>query len=87
MARYSMNTISIYRGNAPSTLQAVVPLLEVLFGGGTAPRSPHFVRDVHTTGGQPLIGHGFLTINNSRMTVLQTSVTMKQPPLTLTHLW
>ena len=50
------------------------------------PRSPHFVRVVHTTGGQPLIGHGVLTINNSRMAVLKTLVTVKRPSLTLTHL-
>ena len=48
----------------------------------TAPRLPHFVRVVHTTGGWPLIGHGFFTINNNRMTVLQTLVTEKQPSLT-----
>ena len=33
-----------------------------------------------------MIGYGFLTINNSRMTVPQALVTEKQPPLTLTHL-
>ena len=63
-----------------------VPWLEGLLGSGTAPRSPHFVRAVHATGRGPLIGHGFLIINNSRMTVLQTLVTEKRPPLTLTHL-
>ena len=48
---------------------------------------PHFIQVVHTTGGRQLIGHGFLTIsNNSRMTVLQTLVTKKQPPLISTHL-
>ena len=51
------------------------------------PKSPHFVRVVHTTGRQPLIGHCFLTIENGRMTILQMLVTKKQPPLTLTHLW
>ena len=50
------------------------------------PRSPHFVRVVHTIGKRPLIGHSFLPINNSGMTV-QALVTKKQPPLTLTHLW
>ena len=60
--------------------------LEVLLGGGTALRSPHFIRVVHTTGRRPLIGHGFLTVNNSRMTVLQTLVTERQPPLNVTHL-
>ena len=49
--------------------------------------SPHFVQVVNTTGGQPVIGHGVLTVTNSRMTVLKMLVTMKQPPLTLTHLW
>ena len=60
--------------------------LEVFLGGGTTPRSPHFVRVVHTTGGWPLIGHDFITVNNSRMTVLQTLVTEKRPPLTSTTL-
>ena len=70
--------------NTPFTLQAVVPRLEVLLGSGTAPlpRSPHFIWVVHTTGGQPLIGHSFLTSNNRRMTVLLTLVTRKQPQLT-----
>ena len=31
--------------DVPFTLQEVVPHLEVFLGGGTAPRSPHFVRD------------------------------------------
>ena len=62
----------------PIHIQAVVPELP--------PRSPHFVRVVHTTGGRPLIGHGVLTVNNSLMTVLVTLVTVKQPPLALTHL-
>ena len=60
--------------------------LEVFLGGGTAPRLPHFVRVVHTIVGQPLIRHSFLTVNNSQMTVLQTLVTERQPPLTSTHL-
>ena len=47
------------------------------------PRSPHFIRVVHTTGGRPLIGHDVLTVNNSLMTVLQTLVTETQPPLTI----
>ena len=51
------------------------------------PRSPHLVQVIHTTCRQLLIGHGFLTVNSSRMTVLQTLATEKQPPLTLTHLW
>ena len=73
--------------NAPFILQVVVPRLEFFLGSGTAPpRSPHFVRVVHTIGGRPLIGHSVLTVNNSRMTVLQTMVTEKQPPLTLTQL-
>ena len=63
-----------------------IPWLEILLCGGTAPRSPHLVRVVHTTGGEPLLGHTSLTINNSRITVLQTLVTEKQPPLTSTHL-
>ena len=29
---------------------------------------------------------GVLTVNNSRMTILKMLVTMKRPPLTLTHL-
>ena len=45
--------------------------LEVLLTGRTTPRAPHFVRVVYTTGVRPLIGHSFLTVNNSRMTVLQ----------------
>ena len=61
-----------------------VPPLEVLLG--TTLRSPYFVRVVHTTGGWPLIGQGFLIINKSRMTLLPMLVTVKQPPLTLTHL-
>ena len=31
------------------------------------------------------MGHGFLTINNSRMTVLKTMVIMKQPQLNLPY--
>ena len=53
-----------------------VPRLEVSHGSGT--RSPHFVRVVHTTGGRPQ----FLTINNSRITVLHMLVTERQPQLT-----
>ena len=66
-----------------------VPQLEIFLGGGTAPRSPHFGRVGHTTGRRPLLqtGHGFLTVNNSRMSVLQTLVTKKQPPLISTYLW
>ena len=41
-----------------------------------------FIRVVHTTAGQPLIGHGFLTVNNSRMRVLQMTVPTKHPQLT-----
>ena len=52
---------------------------EVFPGSGTASRLPHFVGVVHTKGGRPLIGHSFLTANNSKMTVLQTLVTEKQP--------
>ena len=72
--------------NALSTLQAVIPRFEVFLGSGTAPRLSHFIQDVQTKGGRPLIGHSFLTVNNSEMTVLQTLVTEKQPPLPLTHL-
>ena len=70
----------------PFTLQAVVPQLEVLLGGTTpqvAPFRPscsHY-RQTATDWTQ------CLTVNNSRMTVLKTLVTVKQPPLTLTHLW
>ena len=71
---------------APFTLQAIVPWLKVFLRGITAPRSLHFVRVVHTTGGRPLIGNSVLTVNNSRMTVLQMLVTKRQPPLTSTHL-
>ena len=39
-----------------------VPRLEVLLSEGTAPRSPHFVQVIHTTGGRPLIGHSFLLL-------------------------
>ena len=39
-----------------------------------------------TTGVQPLIGHGVLAVNNSWMTVLKMLVTVKRPPITLTHL-
>ena len=63
---------------APFTQEVVHSAVKVLLGGRTAPRSPHFVLVVHTTGGRPLIGHGFLTVNNSRMTLLQTLVTKKQ---------
>ena len=70
-----------------SHLRQYVPRLEVFSAAEPPPGRPHFIRVVHTTGGSPLIGHGFLTINNSKMTVLQTLVTEKQPPLTLTHLW
>ena len=52
---------------APFTLQVAVPRL-VFLGGGTAPGSPNFVQDVHTTGRQPLIGHSFFTVNTSKMT-------------------
>ena len=58
------------------------PAVRSFFGVGTTPRLPHFVEVVHTTGRWPLIGHSVLTINNSRMTVLQTMVTERQPPLT-----
>ena len=57
---------------APFTLQAVRPVVRSFSRRRNHPRSPNFVRVVHTTGTQPLIGQGFLTINNSRMTVLQT---------------
>ena len=59
-----------------------IPQLEVFLGGKTAPRLTDIARGFHTTGGWPLIGHGVLTINNSQMTVLQTLVTERQPPLT-----
>ena len=60
---------------------------QVSLGSGTASKWPHFVRVVYTTGGWPLIGHSFLTINNSGITVLQVLVTENQPSLTFTHLW
>ena len=62
-----------------------VPLFEVLLCYGTTPRSPHFVQVVHTTDRQPLIGHRFTTVNNSRIRILRTLVTQKQPSLTSTH--
>ena len=65
----------------PFTLQVFVPGLEVFVGGGTTPKSPHVVRVSHTTGGRPLIGHGLLTVNNSRMTVLQMMIPTQQPQL------
>ena len=55
--------------------------LKVFVGGGNISRLPHFIQIVHSTGRRSLIGHGFLTINNSRMTVLQMLVTKKHPPL------
>ena len=60
---------------------AVVPWLEVVLRGGTTPRSPQFVGVVHTTDGRQLIGYSVLTVNNSRMTVLQMMITVKQPQL------
>ena len=75
-----------YQANAPFTLQAVSPAVRSFLSGQTAPRWPHLIQVVHNTGGQPLIEDGFLTVNNSRMTVLQTLVTEKQSPLTSTHL-
>ena len=59
--------------------------LEVILCGGTVPGLPHFIQVVYTTSGWPLIGHSFLTISNSRMTVLQMLVTEKQPLLTSTY--
>ena len=55
---------------------------DVLLSGGPITRSLHFVWVVHTKDGLPLIGHGFLTVSNSRTTVLQTLVTKKQPQVT-----
>ena len=65
-----------------SQYRQYIPWWEVFLGSWTASRSPHLVRVVHTTGRQLLIGHGFLAINNSWMTVLKTWVTVKQPQLT-----
>ena len=66
------------------------PTVRSFFYVGTALRSPHCIRVVHTTVGRLLIGHSFLTISNSWMTVLQTLVTKQQPPLpqfTFSSLW
>ena len=47
------------------------------------PGCPISSKFVHTTGGRPLIGPGFLTVKNikkkTKTTVLQTLVMMKQP--------
>ena len=70
---------------APFTLQAIVPWLpwlDVFLGGGPGPQFAPFHPSCNTTGRRPLIGHSFLTVNNSWMTVLQTMVTVKQPQLT-----
>ena len=73
-------------GNAPFILQAVVPQLEVFLGSRTAPQvAPFCPRWIHYW--QVVTDWTrFSTINKSRMTILKTSVTKKQPPLTLTHL-
>ena len=66
----------------PLLQQAVALWIEVFLGGRTAPFRPissHYRKT-------PLIGHGVLTVNNSRMTIPQMLVTERQPPLTLTHL-
>ena len=69
--------------NSPFTLESVHPVVTSFFlGGRTALKSPHFIRVVHTTGTHSPIGLSFLTANNSRMAVLQTLVTEKQPQLT-----
>ena len=45
---YSYKFLSSY---APYIPLVVRPTVEVLLGSGTTPRSPYFVRVVHTTGG------------------------------------
>ena len=80
------STYRLHTFYAPFTLQAVHPTVEVLLASGTASRWPHFVHIDHITGRPPLIGHSFLTVNNSRMTVLQMLVTKKEPLLTSTYL-
>ena len=71
----------------PFILQEIRPVVEVLLGGRTASLIIRF---------RPSRSHykwmvtdwtRFLTVNNSRMTVLQMLVTEKQPPLTSTQLW
>ena len=65
----------------PSQYRRYAPRLEVLVGGRTTPRSPHFnYRQTATDWTQ-----FFLIVNNSRMTVPQTLVTEKQPSVTSTR--
>ena len=69
---------------APFTLQAFVPWLEVFLSSRTASQVAPFC---------PSCSHyKWMTTDwtwcfNSRMTVLKMLVTLKLPPLTLTHLW
>ena len=60
-----------------------VPLLEVFLNSGTVPRGRPELFTLQA-GGYWL--DTVLTFNNSRMTVLQTLVTEKKPPLTSNHL-
>ena len=82
-SRFNTDQIEVFM-NSMLTLQCLIHTTgstPAFLGSATAPRSPHLVR-----GRQPLIRHSFLTVNNSPMTVLQTLVTERQPPLTSTQL-
>ena len=69
-----------------------MPWLEVFLAAKSHPGRPSFrldfIRVVNTMPRQMATDSTrFLTISNSRTTVLQTLVAEKQPSLTSTHLW
>ena len=68
--------------NAPFTLQAVRPAVEVLLGSGTASPDCPFRSSCSHYRQTATDWVRVLTVNNSGMTVVQTLVTEKQPPLT-----
>ena len=68
--------------NAPFTLPVVRLMVRSFSWQWNLPQVAPFHSSCPHCSRQPLITLSFLTVNNSRMTVLQTMVTEEQPPLT-----